>query len=61
MSRLLFHRGDPAVASNLEVEQDLAGNLKPNKDRSTERINCILALVIALHRAITGGPGGSVY
>ena len=62
-SRNLFHGGNPVLtwcAANVVVQQDPAGNLKPAKDKSTERIDGIVALVIALSRAI-GGEGDSVY
>ncbi len=53
--------GNPVAASNVEVELDSAGSLNPSKDKSTERIDGIEALVIALNRAIKGGSGGRVY
>ena len=62
VSRALWHGGHPVLrwnASNVAVRQDPAGNLKPDKERSTERIDGISALVNALGRAImrdsTGG------
>lgn len=39
-------------ASNLSLRQDPAGNLKPDKERSVERIDGIVALCMALGRAI---------
>lgn len=39
------------AASNVMVEQDAAGNLKPSKAKSTERIDPIVAMVMALDRA----------
>jgi len=63
-SRGLLHGGNPVLrwcAANVVVEQDAAGNIKPSKDKSTERIDGIVALVIALSRAIGGDGGGSVY
>jgi phage terminase large subunit-like protein len=54
-SRKLAH-GDNAVtrwmAANLAVAQDPAGNLKPAKDKSTERIDGIFALIMAMGRAV---------
>ena len=39
------------AASNVSVEQDAAGNLKPSKAKSTDRIDPIVAMVMALDRA----------
>jgi len=64
VSRQLFHGGNPVLrwcAANVVVEQDPAGNLKPSKAKSTERIDGIVALVIALSRALDGDEHGSVY
>jgi hypothetical protein len=40
------------MAANVAVAQDPAGNLKPAKDKSTERIDGIVALMMAIGRAI---------
>jgi phage terminase large subunit-like protein len=48
------HSGDPVAtwaATNVAVEQDAAGNMKPSKAKSTERIDPIVAWVMALGRA----------
>lgn len=63
-SRRLWHGGNPVLtwcAANVVVQQDPTGNLKPSKDKSTERIDGIVALVMALSRAIAGEDGESVY
>jgi phage terminase large subunit-like protein len=39
------------MASNVTVEQDAAGNLKPSKRKSSEKIDGIVALVMAIGRA----------
>jgi hypothetical protein len=47
--------GDPVtrwMAANVAVAQDPAGNLKPAKDKSTERIDGIVALIMAIGRAM---------
>ena len=50
------------AAGNVAVEQDAAGNIKPSKKKSTERIDPIIAAVMALGRAIVNqGPTNSVY
>jgi Phage Terminase len=40
------------IVAKVAVAQDPAGNLKPAKDRSTERIDGIVALIIAIGRAM---------
>ena len=50
----LAHGGNPVLrwmAANCAVAQDPAGNIKPDKARSTERIDGIVALVMGLGRA----------
>ena len=51
-----FRHGDHPVlrwmAGNVMVEMDSAGNLKPAKDKSTEKIDGIVATVMALGRAM---------
>lgn len=47
----LIHGGHPVLrwmASNVAVERDSAGNIKPSKKASTERIDGIVALCMAL-------------
>lgn len=51
----LAHGGNPVatwMASNVAVKMDPAGNVKPDKGKSTERIDGIVALIMALGRAI---------
>lgn len=61
----LAHGGNPVLrwmASNVTLETDAAANIKPNKDRSTGRIDGIVAIIMALGRAIvTPKPKESVY
>ena len=40
------------MAANVAVAQDPAGNLKPAKDKSTERIDGIVAIIMAIARAM---------
>ena len=40
------------MAANVAVAQDPAGNLKPAKDKSTDRIDGIVAIIMALGRAM---------
>jgi phage terminase large subunit-like protein len=53
LDRKLIHGGHPVLrwcADNVMVEQDPAGNIKPSKAKSTQRIDGIVALVLALSR-----------
>lgn len=60
----LAHGGNPVLrwmASILATEQDAAGNLKPSKAKSTDRIDGMVALIMALGRAMIAevySPGG---
>lgn len=59
LSRKLRHGGHPLLrwmASNVSVETDAAGNLKPSKKKSTERIDGIVATIMALGRLAVGKP-----
>jgi phage terminase large subunit-like protein len=40
------------MAANVAVAQDPAGNLKPAKDKSIERIDGIVAMIMAISRAM---------
>jgi phage terminase large subunit-like protein len=60
----LQHGGNPVLewmASNVAIEQDAPGNIKPSKAKSTERIDGIVAAVMAVGRAATAEKTGSVY
>ncbi|MEE8170716.1 MAG: terminase TerL endonuclease subunit [Phycisphaerae bacterium] len=46
----------PRGESHVAVETDAAGNLKPSKKKSTDRIDGIVAGVMALGRALVAGP-----
>jgi phage terminase large subunit-like protein len=52
----LRHGSNPVLdwcAGNVAIEQDPAGNIKPSKAKSTERIDGIVAAVMAVGRAAT--------
>ena len=56
----LRHGGNPVLrwaASNVVVESDAAGNYKPTKKKSTERIDPVVATIMAVGRAVLGGEG----
>jgi phage terminase large subunit-like protein len=58
--RALSHGGNPALAwmaDNLVATSDPAGNLKPDKGKSTEKIDGMVSLLMALQRAVVGGQG----
>ena len=44
------------MASNVAVKQDPAGNVKPDTSQSADRIDGIVALVMAIGRASVRGP-----
>jgi phage terminase large subunit-like protein len=53
----LQHGGDPIAtwcASNVTVRTDPAGNQKPDKERSIERIDPIVAAIMAVGRSLAG-------
>lgn len=53
LSQTLRHDGDPVLrwcVSNVSVDTDAAGNMKPSKAKSTERIDSVVALIMALDR-----------
>nr|DAL31628.1 MAG TPA_asm: Terminase large subunit [Caudoviricetes sp.] len=63
----LAHGGHPVLAwmvDNIHVRTDPAGNIKPDKQKSTEKIDGVVATIMALDRAIRcgqGTPSGSIY
>jgi len=66
VSGLIAHGDNPVLtwmAHNLVAMRDPAGNLKPDKRRSREKIDGMVALIMALDRATRHDPdaGRSVY
>ncbi|MBK8772640.1 MAG: terminase large subunit [Rhizobiales bacterium] len=66
LSKQLAHDGNPILrwmADNMVVEQDAAGNVKPSKAKSREKIDGMVAAIMALDRASRnlGDSGRSVY
>ncbi len=65
LAKKINHGGNPIMrwmANNVAVRQDPAGNLKPDKAESQGKIDGIVALVMALDRAMRHGePRDSVY
>ena len=65
LEQKLAHGGHPVLRwmmDNIFVRTDPAGNIKPDKEKSTEKIDGAVATVMALDRAIRNdGNSGSVY
>lgn len=64
MSADLNHGGHPVLrwmASNVSAEMDAAGNIKPSKKKSTEKIDGIVALVMAIGLSLIQQDTSSVY
>ncbi len=61
----LRHDGSPVLrwmASNCAVQKDDAGNRKPSKQKSSDKIDGIVTLVMAIGLAMRAkGPTESVY
>jgi phage terminase large subunit-like protein len=64
LSGNLRHGAHPVLrwmAGNVAIEQDPAGNIKPSKKKSTEKIDGIVALIMAIDRATRTASLTSVY
>jgi len=65
LRRKIRHGGNPVLrwmADNVAVKQDAAGNLKPDKSSSQNKIDGIVALIMAIDRAMRHeDPKRSVY
>jgi phage terminase large subunit-like protein len=64
LGRLIAHNGNPVarwMMNNVTVQMDPAGNLKPNKAKSSEKIDGIVAAIMGLGRAMVTETTGSVY
>jgi phage terminase large subunit-like protein len=64
LERKLNHGGHPVLRWNMDnafVRTDPAGNLKIDKEKSTEKVDGAVALVMALDRAMKNQNGSSVY
>ena len=58
LERKLAHNGHPVLRWNMDnifVRTDPAGNIKPDKEKSTEKIDGAVATIMALDRAIRCG------
>ena len=64
LSKRIHHDGNPVLrwnVGNVCVETDAAGNLKPSKKRSSEKIDGVVATIMALGIAMVRNQTGSVY
>jgi phage terminase large subunit-like protein len=64
LAERIRHGGNPVLrwmASNVMVQQDAAGNLKPDKAKSAEKIDGIVALIEGVDRATRQTNTGSPY
>ena len=61
----IAHGGNPVLSwmvSNVAIREDPAGNKKPDKEKSTERIDGAVAMIMAVGRAmLRQGPQPSIY
>jgi phage terminase large subunit-like protein len=58
LTEKIAHGGNPVLRwmmDNVFVRQDPAGNIKPDKERSAEKIDGIVSMIMALDRAIRCG------
>jgi phage terminase large subunit-like protein len=63
LSKRLRHGRNPVMrwmVDNVMVKQDPAGNLKPDKSKSLEKIDGVVAAIMALDLAVRNA-GASVY
>jgi len=64
LSKRLRHAGNPVLhwmAGNVAVLQDAAGNLKPAKDKSADRIDGVVATIMGLGRLMVSSSVDGFY
>jgi phage terminase large subunit-like protein len=64
LEQKIYHGGNPPLSwmmDNIYVRTDPAGNIKPDKEKSTEKIDGAVALIMALDRSIRHESKESVY
>lgn len=64
LEKKIAHSGNEPLRwmmDNIFVRTDPAGNIKPDKEKSTERIDGAVALIMALDRALRNKDTQSVY
>ncbi len=58
LEKRIVHGGHPVLNWNVDnvfIETDASGNIKPSKKKSTEKIDGVVALIMALDRAVRVG------
>ena len=63
MARKLRHDGNPVLRwclGNCSIESDAAGNIKPSKAKSSEKIDALVASIMAVARSRVGEAGGAI-
>ena len=64
IAKNIIHDNNPCLnwcLSNITIQEDPAGNIKPNKSKSVDRIDPIVALIMALGSYYSEDDGTSVY
>ncbi|NFL36795.1 terminase large subunit [Clostridium botulinum] len=64
LEKKIAHGGHPALSwmmDNVYVRTDPAGNIKPDKEKSTEKIDGVVALIMALDRAVRKEMKENIY
>jgi phage terminase large subunit-like protein len=64
LEKRIAHGGNPVLrwmADNLAISTDPAGNIKPDKKKAAERIDGIVALIMALSQALLHDSNKSIY
>ncbi len=64
LQKKIHHGGNPVLRwmfDNIMMKQDAYGNLKPDKEKSTEKIDGIIALILAISQAMLDEDSRSVY
>lgn len=64
LGKQITHDGNPVLKwmlSNVAIQEDPAGNIKPNKAKSTEKIDGVVALIMALGEFMTTENLNSIY
>ena len=66
LEQRIVHGGQPILRwmmDNIYIRTDPAGNIKPDKEKSTEKIDGAVATIMALDRALRcdNDKGASVY
>lgn len=62
LNKMIAHGGHPVLRwmmDNIFIKRDPAGNIKPDKEKSTEKIDGAVALIMAFDRAVRCGAGNS--